>query len=156
MQTSGFLLRIKFSAGSQFNASKSTSSQTVSNKAIELTLKKNKMENINGLITLNDFSKIEIRVGTIISAELFKEAKKPAYKILIDFGEFGIKKTSAQITKLYIPEEIIGKQVIAVTNFPTKQIANIQSECLVLGAVDKEEVTLLTTDKQVKNGLRIG
>lgn len=114
------------------------------------------MENINGLITLNDFSKIEIRVGTIISAELFKEAKRPAYKILIDFGEFGIKKTSAQITKLYIPEEIIGKQVIAVTNFPTKQIANIQSECLVLGAVDKEEVTLLTTDKQVKNGLRIG
>ncbi|TAE17415.1 MAG: tRNA-binding protein [Bacteroidetes bacterium] len=111
---------------------------------------------MNELITLNDFSKVEIRVGTVIRAELFKEAKKPAYRIVIDFGEFGIKKTSAQITKLYVLEEIIGKQVIAVTNFPKKQTANILSECLVLGAVNNEEVTLLTTDKQVKNGLRIG
>ena len=114
------------------------------------------MEHINGLIQLNDFLKVEIRVGTVISAELFKEAKKPSFKILIDFGEFGIKKTSAQITKLYIPDEIIGKQVIAITNFPKKQIANILSECLVLGAVNNDEVTLLTTDKHVKNGLRIG
>jgi tRNA-binding protein len=108
------------------------------------------------MINWADFSKIEMRVGTIISAEIFKEARKPAYKITIDFGDFGIKKTSAQITKLYFPDEIIGKQVIAVVNFPPKQIANIQSECLILGAVNDEEVTLLTTDKLVKNGLRIG
>ncbi len=110
------------------------------------------MEQINW----TDFSKIEIRVGTIISAEIFKEAKKPAYKINIDFGHLGIKKASAQITKLYSPDEIVGKQVIAVVNFPSKQIANIKSECLILGAVNEDEVTLLTTDKSVKNGLRIG
>jgi tRNA-binding protein len=107
-------------------------------------------------ITWSDFEKIEIRVGTILSAEVFKEAKKPAYKITIDFGEFGIRKTSAQITKRYQPEEIIGKQVVAVVNFPPKQIANIQSECLILGAVDDDAVTLLTLDKLVKNGLLVG
>jgi tRNA-binding protein len=110
------------------------------------------MEQINW----TDFSKIEMRAGTIVAAEIFKEAKKPAYKITIDFGDFGIRKTSAQITKLYEPSEIIGKQVIAVVNFPSKQIANIQSECLILGAVNEDEVTLLTTDQPVKNGLRIG
>lgn len=115
-----------------------------------------KMEQTNELINWSDFSKIDIRTGTVIGAELFKEAKKPAYKITIDFGDFGVKKTSAQITKRYLPEDIIGKQVIAVVNFPPKQIANIQSECLVLGAVNEDEVTLLTTDKTVKNGLRIG
>lgn len=114
------------------------------------------MNQNNELINWNDFAKIEIRVGTIVSAEIFKEAIKPAYKMTIDFGSFGIKKTSAQITKLYSPEEIVGKQVAAVVNFPTKQIANLQSECLVLGAVDEDKVTLLTTDKLVKNGLRIG
>ncbi len=108
------------------------------------------------LITWNDFEKVEIRVGTIISAEVFKEARKPAYKIVVDFGELGTRKTSAQITKLYSPEEIIGKQVIAVVNFPVKQIANIQSECLIMGAVNGDEVTLLTVDKPAKNGLRIG
>lgn len=113
------------------------------------------MEHNNQLINYSDFAKIEIRVGTIISAQIFKEAKKPAYKITIDFGEFGIKKTSAQITKLYLPDEIIGKQVVAVVNFPTKQIANMQSECLVLGAANEDEVTLLSVDKLVKNGLRI-
>lgn len=114
------------------------------------------MEQTNELINWNDFTKIEIRVGTIISAEIFKEAKKPAYKLVIDFGDFGTRKTSAQITKLYSPDEIMGKQVIAVVNFPPKQIANIISECLVLGAVNEDEVTLLTTDNTVKNGLRIG
>ncbi|MDR2145383.1 MAG: tRNA-binding protein [Tannerella sp.] len=108
------------------------------------------------LINWNDFSKIEIRVGTVLSAEIFKEARQPAYKISIDFGHLGVRKTSAQITKLYLPEELIGKQVIAVVNFPPKQIANIQSECLVLGAVNDDEVTLLTTDKPVENGLKIG
>lgn len=107
------------------------------------------------LINWNDFSKIDIRVGTILSAEEFKEAKKPAYKIIIDFGDIGIKKTSAQITKLYKLDELIGKQIIAVINFPPKQIANIKSECLILGVLDQDEVTLLTTDKPVKNGLKI-
>lgn len=107
-------------------------------------------------IQWSDFSKIEMRVGTIIEAEVFKEAKKPAYKLIVDFGALGQRKTSAQITKRYSPDAIIGKQVIAVVNFPPKQIANIQNECLILGAVDGEDVTLLTTDNPVKNGLRIG
>jgi tRNA-binding protein len=113
------------------------------------------MEHESG-IDYNDFDKIVMRVGTIITAEIFKEAKKPAYKISIDFGEYGIRKTSAQITRLYSPEEIIAKQVIAVVNFPPKQIANMKSECLLLGAVNGSEVTLLTTDKPAANGLRIG
>ena len=111
----------------------------------------------NNLIEWSDFSKIEMRVGTVISAEVFKEARNPAYKISIDFGEFGIKKTSAQITKLYQPENIIGKQVVAVINFPPKQIANFMSECLVLGGLgDEKEVTLLQPERKVKNGARIG
>ncbi|MBC9812684.1 tRNA-binding protein [Crocinitomicaceae bacterium CZZ-1] len=114
------------------------------------------MEQDKEYITWSDFEKVEIRVGTIISAEVFAEARNPAYKIVIDFGEFGTRKTSAQVTRLYEPEALIGKQVTAVINFPPKQIANIQSECLLLGAVDGKDVTLLTTDKPVKNGLRIG
>ncbi len=108
------------------------------------------------LIQWNDFTKIEMRTGTIIGAEIFKEAKKPAYKLSVDFGDYGIKRSSAQITKLYQPEELIGRQVIAVINFPAKQIATLQSECLIMGAVDGDEVTLLGTDRPVKNGLRIG
>lgn len=107
-------------------------------------------------IQWSDFSKIEMRVGTILEAEVFKEAQKPAYKLIVDFGALGQRKTSAQITKLYSPDAIISKQVISVVNFPPKQIANIRSECLILGAVNGEDVTLLTTDKPVKNGLRIG
>lgn len=112
-------------------------------------------QSINNL-SWNDFMKVEMRVGTVISAEVFKEAHKPAYKLVIDFGPMGTRKTSAQITKLYTPASLIGKQVIAVINFPPKQIANIQSECLVLGAVNNDEVTLLTTETAVTNGLRIG
>lgn len=118
--------------------------------------KKDIMEIAETLINWEDFAKIEIRVGTIIHAETFKEAKNPAYKIKVDFGDFGIRKTSAQVTKLYNTDELIGKQVVAVVNFPPKQIANMQSECLILGAVNADEVTLLSTDKKVKNGLRIG
>jgi tRNA-binding protein len=114
------------------------------------------METNKEYISWSDFEKVEMRVGTIIGAEIFKEARKPAYKIIVDFGELGRRKTSAQITKLYTPEEIIGKQVIAVVNFPKKQIATIQSECLIMGAVEGEEVTLLTVEKPTKNGLRIG
>ena len=107
------------------------------------------------LINWQDFAKIEMRVGTVINAVPFPEAKNPAYKITIDFGELGTRKTSAQITKLYKPEEIIGKQVVAVVNLPKKQIANMQSECLILGAVNGDEVTLLSLDKEVENGLII-
>lgn len=114
------------------------------------------MTHTEDLISWNDFAKIDIRVGTILQAEPFKEAKKPAYKLIIDFGELGTRKSSAQLTALYSAEELIGKQVIAVVNFPAKQIATIQSECLVLGAVDGADVTLLTSDKPAQNGLRIG
>lgn len=106
-------------------------------------------------LTWSDFTKVEMRIGTIIGAEIFKEAKNPALKLQIDFGEFGIKKTSAQITKLYSPKNIIGKQIVAVINFPVKQIANMMSECLVLGAVDNDNVTLISTDKPVPNGTKI-
>ncbi|WP_018341508.1 tRNA-binding protein [Cytophaga aurantiaca] len=113
-------------------------------------------ESTNNL-SWHDFEKVDIRVGTIIQAEVFAEAKKPAYKLHIDFGSLGIKKTSAQITVLYSTEELIGKQVVAVVNFPSKQIANIQSECLILGAIgDNKAITLLSMDKGVENGLRIG
>jgi tRNA-binding protein len=115
------------------------------------------MSEIEKNLSWHDFEKVDIRTGTIVQAEVFAEAKKPAYKLHIDFGPLGIKKTSAQITVLYSTEELIGKQVVAVVNFPDKQIANIQSECLILGALgDNKEITLLTLDKAVKNGLRIG
>lgn len=108
-------------------------------------------------LTWSEFMKVEMRVGTIISAEEFKEVKNPAYKIVIDFGEFGTRKTSAQITTLYEPHDLIGKQVVAVVNFPPKQIANIMSECLILGGIGEgEEVTLIEAGKRVENGVRIG
>ncbi len=110
----------------------------------------------NELISWNDFSKIDIRVGTIIAAEIFKEAKMPAFKLQVDFGDLGIKKTSAQITKNYNPSILIGKQVTAVVNFPPKQIANIMSECLILGSVGEDnDVVLLQPERKVKNGLKI-
>jgi len=107
-------------------------------------------------ITWNDFEKVEMRVGTILEANDFPEARKPAYQITIDFGaEIGIKKSSAQITKRYSKEELIGKQIIAVVNFPKKQIGKFMSECLVLGSVNENEVVLLSSDLKVENGLRI-
>lgn len=114
------------------------------------------MEQIQDLISWDDFAKIEMRVGTVLSAEVFKEVRNPAYILQVDFGEFGIRKSSAQITKLYSTEDLIGKQVIGVINFPPKQIATIKSECLILGVVNNKEVTLLTPDKKVENGWRIG
>src|SRR5690606_22410179 len=104
----------------------------------------------------SDFLKVEMRLGTIINAEPFREAKKPAYRLIIDFGELGTRKSSAQITKQYSPDELVGRQVVAVVNFPPKQIATLLSECLILGAVDGDTVTLLTTDRPAPNGLRIG
>ena len=107
-------------------------------------------------ISWEDFEKVEIRTGTIIKAEPFPKARKPAYQLTIDFGEFGIKRSSAQITALYQPENLIGKQIVAVVNFPPKQIANFISECLVLGSVAADgTVTLLQTERPVENGLRV-
>src|SRR5690554_3338044 len=106
-------------------------------------------------INWQDFTKIEMRIGTILTAEIFEEARNPAYKMTIDFGDLGIKKSSAQITKLYQPEELIGKQIVAVMNFPPKQIANMMSVCLVLGGVEGEKVTLINPDHKVENGTRV-
>lgn len=108
-------------------------------------------------INWEQFSAVEMRVGTIIKVELFPKAHKPAYKLTIDFGaHIGVKKTSAQLTKRYSPEALLNKQIVAVVNFPPKQIANFMSECLVLGAVDDtDDVILLELNAQVKNGLRI-
>ena len=109
------------------------------------------------MINWADFEKVEMRVGTITAAALFDKAKKPAYQLTVDFGDLGSKRSSAQITAHYQPEALIGMQVIAVVNFPPKQIANFFSECLVLGVYDENnEVVLLQPGKKVKNGCRIG
>ncbi len=103
-----------------------------------------------------DFEKVEIRTGTIVEVNDFPNAKKPAYQLVIDFGELGLKKSSAQITVHYEKSNLIGKQIVAVVNFPVKQIANFFSECLVLGAVNEDgSIVLLQTEKPVSNGLRI-
>lgn len=108
------------------------------------------------MITQDDFEKIEILTGTIVEASDFPEARNPSYQLKIDFGKHGIKKSSAQITKLYKKEDLIGRQIIAVVNFPPKQIANFISECLVLGVVMKnKEIVLLQPDRSVENGHRI-
>jgi tRNA-binding protein len=108
-------------------------------------------------IEWNDFTKIEIRAGTIISAEIFTEARIPAYIITVDFGEeFGLKKTSAQITKLYMPKQLIGKQIVGIINFPPKQIGPIKSEFLLTGFYREDGVVLAIPDMPVKNGSKIG
>ncbi len=109
-------------------------------------------------ISWKDFEKVEMRVGTIIEVNEFPEARKPAYKLKIDFGKhIGFKKTSAQITKKYTPQGLLGKQVIAVINFPDKQIADFMSECLVLGAVNgHDDITLIEPGLHIENGLKIG
>ena len=108
-------------------------------------------------ITWDDFAKVDIRAGTIIEVDDFPKARKPAYKLLVDFGEFGIKRSSAQITVHYKKEELLNRQVIAVVNFPPKQIADFVSECLVLGVYDNNnDVILLQTEKPVDNGMKIG
>jgi tRNA-binding protein len=110
------------------------------------------------IISWNDFEKIDIRVGTIIEANEFPKAKKPAYQLIIDFGEtLGIRKSSAQITKFYTLKSLVGTQIIAVVNFPPKKIADFISECLVLGIyTENNEVVLLHPGQQVSNGLKIG
>ncbi|MCA1751250.1 MAG: tRNA-binding protein [Cryomorphaceae bacterium] len=106
-------------------------------------------------ITYADFEKIEIQIGTVVEAVRAKNIHKPAYRLLIDFGAAGIKKSSAQITERYTAEELLGMQVTAVVNFPAKQIGKFISECLVLGALDDEGVTLLTVSKKSENGNRV-
>lgn len=109
------------------------------------------------MINWDDFEKVEIRSGTIIEVNDFPQAKKPAYRLSIDFGVLGVKQSSAQITHHYTKEELKGRQVVAVVNFPPKQIANFFSECLVLGVYDENnQVILLRPDKPVANGQRIG
>ena len=109
------------------------------------------------LLSWTDFAKVDMRVGTILEASIFKEARKPAYKIVIDFGPLGTRKTSAQITKLYDPAILIGQQVVAVVNFPAKQIANMQSECLILCTLGEEQtITLLKPERKVPNVLKVG
>ena len=106
--------------------------------------------------TFENFQKFDIRAGTIIKAEIFSKAKKPSYKLWIDIGEMGVKKSSAQITERYTPSELIGKQVLCVVNFPKRQIADFMSEVLVLGTYSEGGVVLITPDKKVSPGDRLG
>ena len=109
------------------------------------------------MATFDDFMKLDIRVGTIMEARVFAKARKPAYQLVVDFGEeIGTKKSSAQITQHYTPEELIGKQVLAVVNFPPRQIADFMSEVLVLGTYSEGGVVLIRPDKDVQNGDRLG
>ena len=109
------------------------------------------------IATIEDFNKLDIRVGTIMEAKKFDNAKKPAYQLVIDFGsEIGIKKSSAQITDLYILNDLVGKQVLAVINFPPRQIADFMSEVLVLGTYSSDGVVLITPDKKATNGDKLG
>jgi tRNA-binding protein len=108
-------------------------------------------------ISWSDFEKVELRIGTIISVEDFPEARKPAYKITADFGEFGIKKSSAQIVTLYTKEDLVGKKIIGVINFPNKQIGPFQSEFLTTGFYREDgAVVLAVPDKEIPDGSRLG
>ena len=108
-------------------------------------------------ISWDDFEKVDMRAGTIIEVNDFPKARKPAYKLKVDFGELGIKNSSAQITKFYAKEELLNRKVIAVVNFPPKQIADFISECLVLGVYDEnKDVILLQPERNVSNGMKVG
>lgn len=112
----------------------------------------------NSNLLWSDFEKVEMRIGTILEVHDFPEARKPAYQLTIDFGiEIGILKSSAQITKRYSKTDLLNKQIVAVVNFPKKQIGNFMSECLILGSVgNNNDIVLLTSNFKVENGLRIG
>lgn len=109
------------------------------------------------MAVFSDFEKLDIRVGTVISAKVFEKARKAAYILELDFGEeIGINKSSAQITEHYKPEDLVNKQVLAIVNFPPKQIADFYSEVLVLGTYSERGVVLIRPDKEVKNGDKLG
>lgn len=109
------------------------------------------------MATFDDFMKLDIRVGTIVEAKVFEKARRPAYQLVVDMGdEIGLKKSSAQITDHYTPEELVGKQVMAVVNFPPRQIANFMSEILVLGTYSEGGVVLIKPDMLVQNGDKLG
>jgi len=110
---------------------------------------------MDNTITFEDFTKVDIRVGTIVEVNDFPEARNPAFQLTIDFGDLGVKKSSAQITSLYTKESLLNRQILAVVNFPSKQIGKFMSECLVLGAVDNKDVTLLCPEQRVKNGSQV-
>ncbi|WP_179335507.1 tRNA-binding protein [Winogradskyella costae] len=107
------------------------------------------------IITFEDFTKVDLRIGTIISVNDFPNAHRPAYQLSIDFGDLGVKKSSAQITTLYQKNDLINRQIVAIVNFPKKQIANFMSECLVVGAVSDDDVFLLHPETKVKNGMQV-
>lgn len=107
---------------------------------------------MSNTINFKDFTKVDLRVGTIIEVNDFPKARNPAYQLTIDFGDLGIKHSSAQITTIYSKEELVGRQIVATVNFPKKQIANFMSECLVMGAVYGKDVVLLKPENKVKNG----
>lgn len=106
-------------------------------------------------IQFEDFTRVDLRVGTIVEVNDFPEARRPAFQLKIDFGDLGVKKTSAQITTIYKKEDLLNKQIVAVVNFPKKQIANFMSECLVVGAVKEKDVFLLNPEQKVPNGTNV-
>lgn len=110
---------------------------------------------MDNIITFEDFTKVDLRIGTIIDVQDFPKAHNKSYQLEIDFGDLGIKKSSAQITTLYTKEQLLNRQVLAVVNFPKKQIANFMSECLVMGAVKNNDVFLLSPETKVKNGSQV-
>ncbi|MTE27758.1 tRNA-binding protein [Winogradskyella ouciana] len=112
-------------------------------------------DSLNKMITFDDFTKVDLRIGTIIEVNDFPNARKPAYQLTIDFGDLGVKKSSAQITTQYQKEDLVNRQIVAVINFPKKQIANFMSECLVMGAVREDDVFLLHPETKVKNGSQV-
>lgn len=107
------------------------------------------------IITYEDFTKVDLRIGTIIEVKDFPNAHRPAYQLTIDFGDLGIKKSSAQITTQYSKDDLQHRQIVAIVNFPKKQIANFMSECLVMGAVKEDDVFLLHAETIVKNGMQV-